>query len=330
MACCHVQKVCALKVFIIGGAYRMALATIDMGSNSYHLLVSEWSQGRLLTRCSAVERVQTALLMEGDQLTPLAIKRALSCLRRFATIAQEQGCTEIVAVGTAALRRASNARLLLGPAQELLGQPVRILSGSEEAALIHRVVASEVSLGAQVGLVIDIGGGSTELIFGSEQQVVALDSLRLGCVSSLQTHFMAAGIGPDSFASCVREARSVIAPVRERYLVGNGPVLACSGTAQVIAQAVGVGCLSRGHLTRLYQRLMQLGEAGQPICLPGIDSNRRLLLPPGLAIMMALFDELKLSRVRTVDVALREGVAIACYQGDFEIATKRCKGGVLS
>lgn len=308
----------------------LMLATVDMGSNSFHLLVSCWQGGRLCVRFTAVERVRMALLMDGDRLTPHACDAALDCLRRFRYMARAHGSEVMVAVGTAALRQASNPELLLQPAERLLGVPVRVLSGEEEALLIYRAVAARECGGEQPALVIDIGGGSTELILGQRGRVLELASLELGCVSSLKRYFSGRPLSRPAFTACVQAARGVVQPWRERLArVAPSAVFACSGTAEAVSLVLGSRRFSVAELYALREHLLREFSSVDQVRFPRLDENRRLLFTPGLAILIALFEALQIRSIAAVDAALREGVALAVFEGCWQQKAQPRRGAAL-
>ncbi len=306
------------------------VATIDMGSNSFHLLIASWHEGQLATRFVAVERVQTALLMQGDRVTAEAERRILSCLGRFRASADEYGCQRIIAVGTSALRRARNASELLARAERILGWPVTVLSGADEARLIYSAVAFARGNPGGRMLVLDIGGGSTEIVSGNGHRIHDLDSLPLGCVSSLQRYFSDGQLTRDRVDACVRAARQRLAPVVPRFKASPGvAVVGCSGTALAIAGLLGLREVSRADLERLRDQLLDRFKRVDHIHLGGLDSNRSRLLVPGLCILQALVDAFAIERIVTVDVALREGVALAWYQGNEAVGSELSTGIAL-
>jgi exopolyphosphatase/guanosine-5'-triphosphate,3'-diphosphate pyrophosphatase len=317
------QTVSALQEFTLIHSESLSqrpIATIDMGSNSFHLLVADWQQGSLRPQYAAVERVQTALLMDGNQLTPAAQDRVIACLRRFRHLAEERGCKRIVAVGTSALRQASNAASLLQMAEAELGWPVKVLSGDDEARLIYQAVATQHPNPGARTLVLDIGGGSTEVVLGCAGQIEDLASLSLGCVSSLKRHFADGQLNRESFDQCVQDAAQVLAPMAGRFHVAPDiEVVGCSGTALAIASVLGVQVVQAAQLPALRDRILADFCTVESVSFAGLDANRCSLLVPGLALLMALFDSFGIHQMATAQVALREGVAIAWYLGDAEV-----------
>ncbi len=293
------------------------IAVIDMGSNSFHLLVTRWRHGALQPVTAEVERVQTALLMEGSCLTGPARERVLACLGRFRRLADRHGCERIVAVGTAAMRQASNADALLQAAGNVLGWPVAVLGGRDEARLIYQAVATHYAGTSRELLVLDIGGGSTEMILGRGESIEALESVALGCVSSLKQHFNNGRLDRGRFDACVRSAVDILQPLACRF--PNGPdtrVMGCSGTAQAVAAVLGIDGVKRIHLDELRDRMLAQFSSTEQVTFPGLDHSRSSLLAPGLALLTALFEALSIETMEAADVALREGVAIAWFRGD--------------
>jgi exopolyphosphatase/guanosine-5'-triphosphate,3'-diphosphate pyrophosphatase len=293
------------------------IATIDMGSNSFHLLIANWHEGNLQSRFTSVERVQTALLMDGARLTPAAEQRVLSCLRSFRQVADAHSCRRIIAVGTSALRQASNADHLLRAAAEVLGAPVIVLSGIDEARLIYQAVTEQQGANDGRKLVIDIGGGSTEVIVGCGPVIEDLESLALGCVSSLKQHFEGGVLSRENFDRSVSAAGQMLQPLVPRFAVaGDTCVLGCSGTALAVATLMGQEHINYGHLCQLRDELLARFSRVEQVQFDGLDHNRSRLLASGLALLLALFEAFSIAEMAVVDVALREGVAIAWYRGD--------------
>ena len=166
------------------------LAAIDMGSNSFHMVVARLVHGEIRTLEKMGEKVQLgAGLDEANNLTPEAQERGLACLRRFAQRLNGIPADSVQIVGTNALRVARNAHEFMDQAEEVLGYPVEIIAGREEARLIYLGVSHTLSDDAGRRLVIDIGGGSTEFIIGQRFEPQVLESLHMGCVSFRNRYF---------------------------------------------------------------------------------------------------------------------------------------------
>lgn len=290
------------------------IATIDMGSNSYHLLVSQRCDGELQAISTMSCRVQTALLMEGDSLTDAAVKRACEALTSFRDHANYFGCRVILAAATSALRRASNPEMLTLPAEDILGAPIDIIDGAREAQLIYRGVVGSGRLPEGPCLVADIGGGSTELIVGSGRQIEDLASLPLGCVTSLECCFAGGELNRETFDACTARALAMLAPLANSFSAAGRQSIACSGTALAISAVLKADQITLDGLYTLRDQLLAGFSRIHEVRIDGLDANRALLLLPGLAILIAICETLGVDQLQVVDAALREGLALDYLQ----------------
>ncbi len=142
------------------------LAAIDLGSNSFHLMIAKSQFGELRPVHALAEKVQLGETDDAGMLTPSAITRGLTCLERFKQLIDSTSPEKIRIVGTNALRRAKNRQAFIDPAEQIMDAPIDVIYGREEARLIYLGVAHTLSDDANVRLVLDIGGGSTEFILG--------------------------------------------------------------------------------------------------------------------------------------------------------------------
>src|SRR5208283_6030361 len=171
----------------MGGGLVMpdVLAAVDLGSNSFHLVVARYSHGQLVILDRLREMVRLAAgLGDSGRLDDAAAERALRCLERFGQRLRAMNANSVRVVGTNALRRAKRKRRFLERARAALGHPIEIISGLEEARLIYAGVAHTSPMSPDKPLVIDIGGGSTELVIGEGFAPLLLESLSVGCVAS--------------------------------------------------------------------------------------------------------------------------------------------------
>jgi len=174
-------------------------AAIDLGSNSFHMLVVREVAGTIQTLSRIKRKVRLAAGLNADnQLTPEAMQRGWQCLRLFAEHLQDIPPQHIRVVATATLRIATNADAFLPTAREILGCPVQVISGEEEAKLIYQGVAHTTG-GSDERLVVDIGGGSTELVVGRGAQALELFSLEMGCVTWLDRWFKDRSLTKENF-----------------------------------------------------------------------------------------------------------------------------------
>jgi exopolyphosphatase/guanosine-5'-triphosphate,3'-diphosphate pyrophosphatase len=290
------------------------IAALDLGSNSFHLVVARVVGGIPQVVDRLRERVVLAAgLDKHDQLKEAAQERALACLARFGQRLRTLEPDEVRAVGTNALRKAANARAFLKRAQAALGHPVEVISGHEEARLIYLGVAHDLADDGGRRLVVDIGGGSTECIVGERFEIHQVDSLFMGCVATTLAHFPDGVLGKGRFEDALMAARLEIEPIERRYRgLGWGHAVGASGTILSIEEALRENGWSRGGITR--KGLERLREAllrhkrVEDVRIKGLKEERAEVLPGGLAILLALFEGFGIQRMGVSQGALREGL----------------------
>lgn len=298
-------------------------ACVDLGSNSFHLLVARWHDGdmKLLERCS--ERVQLGEGLNAERrISAAALERGLACLRRFRTLLARYPEAPCRAVGTNALRVADNAPEFLAKAREL-GFDVRVISGTEEARLIYEGVVLAVKAPVEgPHLVVDIGGGSTEIIIGDGKGQLGLNSLPVGCVTWRDRYFPFAGTHSLAFPGEELEERLARAESEAAGLFSSilpplntqkwNQAWASSGTAKMLRNVLREQGLAPGGITR--RGLGELRPALQDWArhpsstLPGLKEKRRELLLPGWCIMSAVLRAAELPEIQFSPTALREGL----------------------
>lgn len=287
-------------------------AAIDLGSNSFHMLVVHEVAGASRTLAKIKRKVRLAAGLQSDgSLDDAAMQRGWDCLQLFAEQLQDIPADNIRIVGTATLRKARNIDVFLEKAQAILGQPIRVISGEEEAALIYEGVAWT-SSGTGRRLAIDIGGASTELVIGEGTSALLLNSLDMGCVTWLRRYFADELLSESNFEQAIAAARKVLTPIASTYLkLGWQGCIGASGTIQAIQEImVSQGEDERITLTKL-QALKQEVIACQRLDnlkLPGLPADRVSVFPSGLAILIALFDMLAIDDMVLAGGALREGL----------------------
>ncbi|HET6655284.1 MAG TPA: Ppx/GppA phosphatase family protein [Gammaproteobacteria bacterium] len=287
-------------------------AAIDLGSNSFHLLMARRAGGRLTIDEHLKEVVRLADLDADNAITPAAMERGLQCLQRYAQRLRAAQPVAIRAVGTNALRIATNAADFLAAAEATLGCRVETVSGIEEARLIYLGVCQSLDSGTR-RLVADIGGGSTELIVGEGARPLQLESLPVGCVSLTQQFFPDGRLDECALQHAEVAARRELEPVARGYReIGWTEAAGASGTVYAIAAIARSAGWSDGVITplvldRLAAALTSAGRL-EDLHLAGLSDDQRPVLPGGLAIMRALFAGLGIRRLRLIDGALREGL----------------------
>ena len=175
------------------------IAAIDIGSNSIHLAIARLDHGEIRKLASLSEKVQLAAGLDADNvLSQAAQQRGLSCLSRFAGRLSGVAPNRIRIVATNALRQAVNADEFIREAERILPKPIEIIAGREEARLIYLGVSQTIA-GKGKRLVIDIGGGSTEMIIGQDFEPLITESLQMGCVAYTRRFFADGQISSKQF-----------------------------------------------------------------------------------------------------------------------------------
>ncbi|MBU1329891.1 MAG: exopolyphosphatase [Gammaproteobacteria bacterium] len=290
------------------------IAAIDLGSNSFHMVLAkaDHAEIRILERLG--DKVQLAAgIDEARMLSEEAMQRGLDCLRRFAQLTSSLPEGAVRIVGTNALREARNRAEFIVRAEALLGHPVEVISGREEARLIYLGVSHSIADTPGKRLVTDIGGGSTEFIIGQRFEPLLRESLQMGCVSYTQRYFRDGKITQARYAQAYTAARLEIMGIEHALRrLGWQDVVGASGTIKAIGLAIQGAGLGNGEvnaegLAWLKRKILKLGEV-EKLDLDGIKPDRRSIFPAGLAILEAIFDACELQRMTHSEGALREGV----------------------
>lgn len=288
-------------------------AVIDLGSNSFHLLIAQ-ANGRgftLVDRCSEKIQLADGLSRDGT-LNPPAINRGLNCLRLFKRILSRHPIIETRVVATQALRQARNAEEFLRPARAL-GFNIDIISGVREAELIFRGICDPLPNCSGNRLVIDIGGASTEMAIGCGEDIVFAKSLPMGCVSWRDNFFSDGSEYRDGCMKAKQAARDILAPQialikaldwRESY--------ASSGSAKMLSKISRANHWTDGEITRSCVQHIEHAVCHvrhfSEISLKGLKKERQDLLAPGASIMSAIMETLCIDTVQYSPTALREGI----------------------
>jgi exopolyphosphatase/guanosine-5'-triphosphate,3'-diphosphate pyrophosphatase len=290
------------------------LAAVDLGSNSFHLQI-----GRVVDRqIYPLDAVREVVRLGGGLTAEKRIDRAtqaaaLEALAKFAERLRGFPRPAVRAVGTNALRVAKNAPQFLREARATLGFPIEVISGREEARLIYLGVAHSLPVSSQRRLVIDVGGGSTEIIIGTGFDPQLTESLYMGCVSYSLKYFPGGKVEKAGMKAAELAARQELAALVKEYREASwDEAVASSGTARSIENILrenGLAAegITREGLDRLRTLLLKFEEA-DPDRIAGLRPNRAPVLPGGLAILIAAFDALGLESMKVSEGALRHGV----------------------
>jgi len=290
------------------------VAAVDLGSNSFHMKVARVVDGHfhVVDRLKEMVRLAAGLDAEG-RLDAQAVARALACLERFGQRLRDIPPEGVRVVGTNTLRRARNAAEFLREAKRILGHPIEIISGIEEARLVYLGVAHSVPQTQDRRLVVDIGGGSTEVIIGRGFKPLYLESLYMGCVGFSRCFFgdgiIDAGRMRRAELAAMQELEPLATPYRR---LGWDAAIGSSGTVVSIAEVIrhkrwGERGITAPGLARLRESLIAAGHV-ERLDLPGLERRRAPVFPGGVAILSALFETLGIKRMERSLGALREGL----------------------
>lgn len=291
------------------------LAAIDLGSNSFHMIVAHLEESGTL---SVIDRLRWnvrlgAGLDEHGIIDQTAQERAFACLETFAQRIRDLPQSAVRIAGTNTLRVAQNAAAFVSRAEEILQHPIEIIGGREEARLIYLGVAHGLAAGEGRRLVVDIGGGSTELIIGQGLQPLHRESMYTGCVS-ISRHFFSDGtLSTKNFNAAETEARLVFFSQAASFNARHwNEAIGCSGTIKAIRNIVNKEgwCLDSISYKSLKQLRRALIEAGHidALQLAGLSDNRRPVLAGGLCVLMAVFETLNIEQMQVSDQSMREGL----------------------
>lgn len=290
------------------------IAALDLGSNSFHMVLARTSNGELRILERLGEKVQLAAgINELRELDEAAMERGLDCLRRFAQLVNHLPQGAVRVVGTNALREARNRATFIRRAETIINHQVEVISGREEARLIYLGVSHTFAGAPGKRLVVDIGGGSTEFIIGQGFDSQLRESLQMGCVSFTQRFFRDGKITAARYAQAYTAARLELMSIEHGLRrLGWQESVGASGTIRAVGLAIQAAGLSNGEVTAegigwLKRKLFKAGEVDR-LDLDGVKPDRRSIFPAGLAIIEAVFDALELSSMAHSEGALREGV----------------------
>jgi exopolyphosphatase / guanosine-5'-triphosphate,3'-diphosphate pyrophosphatase len=290
------------------------LAAVDLGSNSFHMVVARYSHGQLVILDRLREMVRLAAgLGDSGRLDDTATERALRCLERFGQRLRAMRADSVRVVGTNALRRAKRKRWFLERARAALGHPIEIISGLEEARLIYSGVAHTSPMSPDKRLVIDIGGGSTEIVIGEGFDPLLLESLSVGCVGLSASFFDDGRISAKRLERARTAVRLELEPVQEAYRkMGWLQAFGSSGSVRVISDVLHRLNPDSPHITldnlnALAERVIAAGHVDE-LDLPDVDAERAPVFPAGLAILLEVVENFSIDRVRVAEGAMREGL----------------------
>ncbi|MEM8548269.1 MAG: Ppx/GppA phosphatase family protein [Pseudomonadota bacterium] len=300
----------------LAGDSKSVIAAVDLGSNSFHMVVAALRHGQL----TIIDRLrETVRLAEGltreNGLAMAARDRALACLERFGERLRELDAAQVRAAGTNTLRLVSSDQGFRAMAERALGHPIEVIAGVEEARLIYLGVAHSLPPEAGKRLVIDIGGGSTEMIIGAGLTAETLQSLGMGCVGKTERFFGDGRLKSKSFVRARLAARLKLEPVKAAFIDrGWQHAIGASGTIRSVEKvALELGLIAPGEavtkavVEQLIERAVDCRTIGK-LDLPGLSARRAQVWPGGLSILVEIMAALGIEALTTSDGALREGL----------------------
>lgn len=296
---------------------RNRIAAIDVGTNSIHMIVAEEQRHGHRVIDKEKEMVQLGRgSLEGRPLTDEAIERGVEALRKMAGIAERWQVSEVVAVATSAIREAPNGRRFIAAAQKAAGIKIRVISGEEEADYIYRAVRRAIDFHGGTALVIDIGGGSVELIVATADEVFLTASEPLGALRMSQMFDLDRAATATMVDECrayvrkrLKKTLPPIAAVGFDFTVGTSGTIATLSTLAANGDAVSSGLrwLSRKRLRELIETLTPLSYAERAKRF-SLDERRAETILGGAIVLDEIMRKLDIEQIRSCDAALREGI----------------------
>ncbi len=289
-------------------------AAVDLGSNSFRLHIGKYNGDAIRVIKSARDPIRLAAGLDSKgNLTDAAMQSGLESLARFKSILAEYQLEAVRVVATNTMRIAKNAAVFLPKAEAAIGYPIEIISGEEEGRLIYMGVASMLRLPNEKRLVLDIGGGSTELILGRGQSIERVESFGIGTVNQSLAFFADGNITTEAFDAAILSARSHFEDAAPPYRPQNwSNAYGSSGTIRAIAEtieknALGDGRLSYTSLEILKNKFIELQHVSN-INMPGMKAERAPVIVGGVAVLLGLMQELGIASLTPIEAGLRMGV----------------------
>lgn len=287
-------------------------AVIDLGSNSFHMLITRLVADSVQVVDKVKRKVRLASgLDEQNNLDVKAMARGWECLSFFAERLQDIPSENIKIVATATLRLAINANLFIDKAETILGHKIQLITGLEEAENIYLGVAHTTS-SVDKRLVIDIGGASTELIVGSGFEAKLACSLHMGCVTFNGEFFANGQFSEQAFELAIAKAKLILIEQKQAYqTIGWDVSLGVSGTLQAVAEVLtGQGLVEKITLDNLYHITKQIIACKQlsELNIVGLNADRKPVFAPGVAILTAIMETFDINDVQIAGGAIREGL----------------------
>jgi len=299
-------------------------AAVDHGSNSYRLHIGEPVAGQMHIVRTARDPIRLAAGLGPDgMLSHDAMETAVRSLRDFSSILRQQRLDAVRVVATNTLRVAANAEALLPRLEAAIGYPVEVISGEEEGRLIYMGVSCALGRPGEQRLVIDVGGGSTEVIAGRGDAIELVESFSIGTHPQSAAWFPGGRIDAQSFEAAVTAARARFEDAAGQYRAnGWQAVYGSSGTIRAVSEVIarnriGDGAMSIDSLLALRDRLIAAGHV-DAFDLPGIKRERVIVMAGGLSVLIGAMQEFGVRAMTAINAGLRLGVL-----SDLELRARR-------
>ncbi len=287
---------------------------MDLGSNSFRLEIGRLDHGQIHRTEYLKETVRQGNGLDKDRnLTPDAMQRGWDCLARFGERLAGFKKGEVRAVATQTLREARNRDAFLRRAHEVLGFPIDVISGREEARLIYQGVAHMLPQSDEHRLVVDIGGRSTEMILGQGLNALTMESYRVGSVAWSMKYFPDGQFTARAFQMAEVAAKAVLEEATNVYRAGSWEIAyGSSGTIGAVGDVLVAAGMPEGLVTRegldwLLDRLLKAQSADR-LKIEGMKDDRRAVIGGGVSVLRAVFDLLGIEEMHAAQGALRHGV----------------------
>jgi len=290
------------------------LAAVDLGSNSFRLEIVRLDHGQFERTEYLKESIRQGAGMDDERnLSQVAMQRGWDCLARFGERLSGFEHSQVRAVATQTLREARNRDAFLDRANQILGFPIDVISGREEARLIYKGVAKLLPRSSERRLVVDIGGRSTELIVGQGAEPGRMESYRVGSIAWSARYFPAGQFSKRAFQIAEIAAKAVLDEALDAYgasrwdaAYGSAGTVGAVGDI-LVAAGLPAGLVTQEGLDWLLGRLLD-GQSADRLRLPGMKEDRRTIIAGGVSILRAIFDLLRIDQMFTADGGLRHGL----------------------
>jgi exopolyphosphatase / guanosine-5'-triphosphate,3'-diphosphate pyrophosphatase len=292
------------------------MAALDLGSNNFRLLIAQMHHNKIVPLYEAKETLRIgAAVDEQGNILPEIFSEMVDCLRGFKEIIQsyQVEVSAVAIVATHVFRHAPNSSVILPKLERILGYPIRVLSGEEEAWLVFKGVTHSLPPSDEKRFVVDIGGGSTECIVGRGYIPEYSCSMKMGCVSWTKRFFDVSDLSSQSFEMAEQAALEQLQHVQEALLKQSWDVVyASAGTLRIVMEVLsGLGFSQKrlliSELCELKEKLIE-HRCLSFVCGEKHSLNQLSVLPGGVALLMALMKAFNVEEIFPSEGALQLGV----------------------